>query len=284
MCLCEAAARRAARRRRRGGRGASRGGARDAVASAAADPSRSRSISVSRVTSKKTFDIESSAADPTATWMSRRTCPSACCSRGGREASGRATACSIVGAGRPGGRGRGRARRRHQDRDRPPHPGARSRVGAATRRLAARDPSFPARPSRRILRDVRFAACSRRRRRPDGRRHRAGPRRIGPPSLAPRRVPRCGGERARVHAAKPREARREGRRGPRSVYSSGSRSSADLVAADLMIEAVIEDADVKKDLFRRADEAASSGGDLSLRTRRRSRSRRWRRPRAGRHR
>ena len=29
---------------------------------------------------------------------------------------------------------------------------------------------------------------------------------------------------------------------------------SDLVAADLMIEAVVEDADVKRDLFRRADE------------------------------
>ena len=46
----------------------------------------------------------------------------------------------------------------------------------------------------------------------------------------------------------------------------------ELVPADLLIEAVIEDADVKQDVFRRADEIAARRTRSSPRTRPRSRS------------
>ncbi len=48
----------------------------------------------------------------------------------------------------------------------------------------------------------------------------------------------------------------------------------ELVSADLMIEAITEDAAAKEDLFRRADEAFPPARS-SPRTRARSRSRRW---------
>ncbi len=48
--------------------------------------------------------------------------------------------------------------------------------------------------------------------------------------------------------------------------SSGWRSSATSFAADLMIEAVIEDADVKKDLFRRADDVLPPDAILASNT------------------
>ena len=57
-----------------------------------------------------------------------------------------------------------------------------------------------------------------------------------------------------VDAAQPDEACREGRPGSRRDARPGERAD-DLVAADLMIEAVVEDAAVKQELFRRADAA-----------------------------
>ena len=75
-------------------------------------------------------------------------------------------------------------------------------------------------------------------------------------------------------ASEPRQARREGRRRSRRDARARSPRSDELVAADLMIEAIIEDAAAKEELFRRADERARPVARSSPRTRARSRSRR----------
>ena len=67
-------------------------------------------------------------------------------------------------------------------------------------------------------------------------------------------------------AQEPREAGREGRRPTRTRCSPGSSPVDELVPADLMIEAVVEDAAVKEDIFRRADEILPDGAILASNT------------------
>ena len=62
----------------------------------------------------------------------------------------------------------------------------------------------------------------------------------------------------------PDAARREGRARPRGDARRASQPVDDLVAADLLIEAITEDAAAKEELFRRADEVAAGGGDPRL--------------------
>ena len=63
-----------------------------------------------------------------------------------------------------------------------------------------------------------------------------------------------------------REVRGEGRRRPRRGARARRAGVDELVPADLLIEAVIEDADVKRDVFRRADEILPEGAILASNT------------------
>ena len=90
-------------------------------------------------------------------------------------------------------------------------------------------------------------ARARRRRRPDGRRHRPGRRRSGRRVSLYDAAPGRGRAWARRDAQEPDEARREGRADPDDVLARVEPVD-ELVPAELMIEAVVEDADVKEDV------------------------------------
>ena len=113
---------------------------------------------------------------------------------------------------------------------------------------------------------------SRRRRGPDGRRHRAGRRRLRTPRLAARSVPGRG--RARARRDRARASTKLAAKGGADPAETLARITAadELVDADLMIEAIAEDAAAKEELFRRADERCSARARSSRRTRARSRS------------
>ena len=81
--------------------------------------------------------------------------------------------------------------------------------------------------------------------------------------------------------AEPRAARREGRRRPGARRSRAIEAVDELVPAELMIEAVVEDAAVKQDVFAPRRRRAPAATRCSPRTRARSRSARSPRPPGG---
>ena len=161
---------------------------------------------------------------------------------------------------------------------------SRLRRPARARARARSPPPSPAHTRRRCrsrcsLPRVELRARPRRRRGADGRRHRAGRRRVRPPRVAARSVPRRDRARARGDAQEPRAARGEGRR-------AGRRRARARDAGRRPRRRRPDDRGGRRGRSREARRLPSAPTACctprrsSRRTRRRSRSRRWRRRRS----